>query len=642
MRGFAQYASHSMIDKELELIRQSAGLKRSSQLIAILDYFAGQYKLDPNEEFDAKEVLAGIDEPLTNKIEKQVEALYTRVRRLRQALNSYYGTEAGIDSNLRIDVATGRYRLLVTERAKVNRPKSDHTPPVSKPLIEPAPAVPPPVNVRRDSRESITRRDLFATLPAAFHTYYNSGPAPSRENYHRPSKLMEPPVDVVDLCDRYINAAPNAELQFYHSVFFESFLHKHRHDLVAEIQKMLNVPGFLERYRDPLRPELPIKNLHRLTALPAATAAHLLPCTTSKPARELLDAAIIEGLESDHREVFEMTMGNLVTSATSNPDVIRYFDTSRGLLSHLERAIRAKLSSPEFVYAVSNAIVFLLNTRLIRKDRGQDCAAIDQIIQGVKSVQKPWIWYVTRLVDLHLDAFATAADAPPGIGESSLTKPSSIPQRQKYYQHLHLFYAKVLYETYTISQGGSLPGFSASRDSAMVAYPKIAARIKFFPIRPSFLSMQDEFRDLGMPDQEVIRFIDTDLDRILQMPEVDACRPTEDEWHIVAATPFKRFQDKQSALRSIESGEIWRIKDTLTTLDKKVSGKELAAFWRAISAVAPDALGPRPDFRDKGIVLSTYGRLADALTNVHLQLDESLEEEEEELKPFNPQAKVRV
>ena len=80
-------------------------------------------------------------------------------------------------------------------------------------------------------------------------------------------------------------------------------------------------------------------NRHRLTALPAVIAAHLLPRTRTNQKEELW-TEIANTLTNRNREVLEIVLQNLIGAASYDSDATRFFSLDTKVLRAIDKLIR--------------------------------------------------------------------------------------------------------------------------------------------------------------------------------------------------------------------------------------------------------------------------------------------------------------
>jgi len=201
------------------------------------------------------------------------------------------------------------------------------------------------------------------------------------------------PIDVA----KHFQSANTPTLNVIYSKFFPPFLDRWNQDALSKI--MLAVMGLK---KDPKR----LFNQHRLDALPAIVACHLLPRTLHEE-KERLFSEISEALQDDRREVKEMVLQNLYNASLPDFDSYKYFSINTEILNAIDQIIKDSEDTPLLVTPLCLCTEILLNIRLLLSGQGgsNNYSEINKRIEQIEQSKSENYKYINELIKSHSFVF---------------------------------------------------------------------------------------------------------------------------------------------------------------------------------------------------------------------------------------------
>jgi len=227
---------------------------------------------------------------------------------------------------------------------------------------------------------------------------------------------------------------------------------------------------------------------HRLDALPAVAAAHLLRTTPLEDDRDALCSEIVNSLRNPDREVREIILQNLTTAICPTPDTETCFAVNQPVLAAIRNILQEAEANERLLTPAAQCVEFLLNAGAVLRARHSDMGPYDQILGVVMDSQAPHFWYLRRLIELHKATFTFHANKfdsiPPQSSEALMgwsTLVTVSPMRD-YLSHLALIRVRLLHMLLAIKEGSMRADEVVTTNQAERAIPKLTAFYRDFHI----------------------------------------------------------------------------------------------------------------------------------------------------------------
>ncbi len=345
------------------------------------------------------------------------------------------------------------------------------------------------------------------------------------------------------VCEKFIKAN-SAELMAYYGVFFPQFLSKYGRGAIIEIKRV--APS--------LKAEYPY-NHHRLKALPAVVAAHLIQQTKPSDQEDLSDV-ISSGLNSRDRLVRDIILQNLITSTAVNPDSIRFYRVGDQILEAIKKIVDESADIPSLIAPLCLATEFLLNYRLLIKNK-DNITNINKLIEYIHSFKAPHMWYAKELIRIHEGFFVSlkSAGIPPQRSELLLGY-SSYPTR--YVAHQALIWTRNTFDEYNTAIGKyNFDSQVISAKTALQAYPKGLAYLKYHNIARLLPSAYElDFLALPREESHFQKFLSAELKYLMNNDEsIQKFKPSEYEIELSECVPFSQFSDRSIVEKVFKSNK---------------------------------------------------------------------------------------
>jgi len=198
---------------------------------------------------------------------------------------------------------------------------------------------------------------------------------------------------------------------------------------------------------------------HRLDALPAAAAAHLLASSVDSDNRDTLCDTIIKSLADRNQETREIVLQNLISSADPGYDAYKNFAVNQGVLHAIEQIIEEAEDDERLLGAASQSATFLSNTVAILRSREEPERTLrpyTSLLARIRESRATHFWYLSRLIDLHAKTFAARMNdfhsLPPQPSEALMGWRGLQPMKA-YLSHSSLMHARQTYMFLGVVQG---------------------------------------------------------------------------------------------------------------------------------------------------------------------------------------------
>jgi hypothetical protein len=296
------------------------------------------------------------------------------------------------------------------------------------------------------------------------------------------------------------------------------------------------------------------KNHHRLDALPAVAAAHLLPVTVIENQKDILCDEIANALNDRRREVREIVMQNLITATSPNDDTLRHFSVNDEVLRCIESILLEAEENEKLLTPATLCAEFLLNARVLQQANNsskKDIERYDRLIDMLRMSRADHYWFVSKLVQLHEATFTSpekhARLLLPQSSEA-LMGWKKFGYARDYLAHLSLLRARLMY-TNLYTSSGMLPSDEVmNKDQASHALPKTISFFKNFMLRD--LIDIDECLD-NMPQSEKLfkKFMSSGkFDDLIMNPEshnisMKDVQSDRDEVELAKCVPFAQYRE---------------------------------------------------------------------------------------------------
>ncbi len=302
-------------------------------------------------------------------------------------------------------------------------------------------------------------------------------------------------------------------------------------------------------------------NHHRLDALPAITAAHLLPRTIGGE-KDILFKEIADSLKDPRREVREMVLQNLLTSCTPDFDTLKYFSINDSILKSLDIIIEDAQDTPKLLTPLCLSVEFLLNARAILNGRGdskQVVKEIDNRLKRIKESKVPHFNYLRVIIFIHNNRFPKIESnniysIPPQQTEALLGWEKLPETFNPYLRHLSLIFARQVYNSWATMTGVDNSALTVlSIDDAKQAFPKGIGFIKYYSIM-KLLNSNNHHEIIASIDNDpkFINFLSKDLPDLLRNPQkysidIEKFAPSKEELFLSRCVPFCQFDNNKMA-----------------------------------------------------------------------------------------------
>ena len=198
---------------------------------------------------------------------------------------------------------------------------------------------------------------------------------------------------------------------------------------------------------------------HRLDALPAVAATHLLPVSVMQDHKNLLFDEIVNGLNDSRREVREIIVQNLITSSFPNVDTLEYYFVNKDIINCLSKIISEAEDNQKLLMPASLCVEFLLNARLVLfiKNRPfKKSIGINRLINKVSDSKADHFWFLKKMIKLHYLTFGSSMKSIEKIlpqSTETLMGWKYFKHAQDYISHLILIRAKLAYTNLLTASG---------------------------------------------------------------------------------------------------------------------------------------------------------------------------------------------
>lgn len=363
--------------------------------------------------------------------------------------------------------------------------------------------------------------------------------------------LDSDPAEVV----KYFATAESIPLTASFAIGFPKLLHKYDTRALGLIRTAATAESALR-----------LPNQHRLSALPAAVAAQLLP-RTNGPSKIPVCEAIASGLQDKRREVREIVLLNLLAVTAPDPDSRKFTAIDATILGELRRIIEESKQSSKLLSPLCLSVELVLNLRWLHTARQASSKVnvkdpmlkeFDKVLSGVRSAQDKvaHFFYAAKLIDLHLAAYGDGSSLagdlilPPPRGEHLLGwMHTKIPEHVNYLHHSALIQARAVYDGYRTASGEYLHDAEfMSLADAKAALPKMIAISKH--VSHGADKYQEWALDAPAAENGFKRFLKNDFAALLEtgkpLPDAEAftCMPfAQFNTRRISAEYRKRFED---------------------------------------------------------------------------------------------------
>lgn len=305
-------------------------------------------------------------------------------------------------------------------------------------------------------------------------------------------------IDTAEQIAHNFQHASTGELMAYYAVFFPAFNYKH----------LFNAPALLrdaaekQKARDRTDP-------HRLDALPAVAAAHLLAQAPDTATRVDLSKKIADAMSDPRREVLEIVLQNLITSTPADFDSILHLEPGLPIIEAGNDLIDRCKSSHKLLSPLCFYIQFLTtaqNILRVREGKPEVTRLIDDVLGRIKESDKPpHFWYAKRLIEIYQSL------PPPTVGDPSTIPPQRsemlmgwrnlriYPGYQSLLEHFALIQLRTIYSVWSTATGRDSSDLEIMDvDSSKRALDKMVAFTRTYELIPllrPFLEDQIHIRE---------------------------------------------------------------------------------------------------------------------------------------------------
>ena len=334
--------------------------------------------------------------------------------------------------------------------------------------------------------------------------------------------------------------ADSAFLMASYAVFFPEFLRLHSYE---------DAVGSLERAAE-LQRRKHDANRHRLDALPSVAAAHLLQCAKETRTRHFLSNEISKGLKDHRREVREIIIQNLITSATANFDSVASFAVETTLIHQLGDIIGEANDNDKLLTPAMHAIEFLLNARSLlcaRNYSRKELQHFNHAIGIAEHSKAPHMSYLQRLIKIHENTFKARsnniASLPPQSSEA-LIGWEKLTQARDYLGMLAIVRARLAYATFGVMSGAVPADAAMSAREAEVALPKSIGFFKAFNLSAL---LSDSGSELVGKEPKFANFVRSEFPALLKNPQhfgTSSELISAEMIQLGTCVPFARYEDR--------------------------------------------------------------------------------------------------
>jgi hypothetical protein len=243
----------------------------------------------------------------------------------------------------------------------------------------------------------MTRRELFSycakVAGATLGTLVSAHPSFNEATFPLLLGAVKSPKDVVCAFQK----AQSGSLFASYAVFFPVFIASHDE----------NAPSLLHRAADKqLRSDA--TNAHRLEALPAVAASHVLALRPhEEDVEKKLAAEIVNALRDSRREVQEIVLQNLLSSISVDYNT-KYIRVPIEILQEVDAVIERAKSTPKLIFPLCISVQYLLTLRsvlaLMSSKFNYALNHIDKTLSKLQSISTQklpeYFWFANRLIEL--------------------------------------------------------------------------------------------------------------------------------------------------------------------------------------------------------------------------------------------------
>lgn len=343
-----------------------------------------------------------------------------------------------------------------------------------------------------------------------------------------------------DVASEFVRAKTPFLMASY-SVFFPTFLIKNGYSAVDLISKA--VEKVKQKY---------LTNHHRLDALPAVTAAHLLRTAKEDRNRHVLSSEISKALSDSRREVREIVLQNLITSVAPNIDSVRFLSIEHEVLSILMQILEHAEDNPKLLTTVGLIAEFLLNTKALlirRKEPVEILKPYTSLLERICNSNASHFWYVARLIEVHEKTFTAdpydQLSLPPQSTES-LMGWKSLNQSRDYLEVLVLMRSYHLFMNFATATGTICSDTVMNMGEAKRALPKTIALFRDFDLAP--LINFDLVEAAPKQDREFKKFLHGMFHQVITNPDridmgLSIVKTSEEEILLANCVPFSQYDN---------------------------------------------------------------------------------------------------
>ena len=360
-----------------------------------------------------------------------------------------------------------------------------------------------------------------------------------------------------------------------YAVFYPDLLHLRGRSAVQDLKKAKEAEKLVYS-----------KDHHRLDSLPAVAAAHLLPVTVLDNDRDNLCKEIANALKDNRREVKEIVLQNLITAASPNIDVLRFFTVSSEVLKCIENIISETECNEKLLTPASLCAEFLLNARLLlraNKAPENEIEQYNRLIKLFKTSRADHFWFVSKLADLHEATFTS----PEKMWNQLLPQSSEALMRWKnfgyardYLSHLALLRARLIFTNlYTFT--GKIPSDNTMNSSqAKRALPKTISFYKNFNLN-GIVNIGEAQKIIPQSEKLFTKFLSSgELYELINNPDsfdvsLSDVMPDKEEIKISKCVPFAQYR---------KYGILEKLANSQDANRRKFIVKAVDAGWKAAVA----------------------------------------------------------
>lgn len=399
----------------------------------------------------------------------------------------------------------------------------------------------------------LTRRDLLKLFPTALaHTTVAS--ITGYSTYHLNKPNQDPRDSIAEISLNYIRAedvinafvhANSGFLAGTYSIFFPEFMakegsysYKKLKEAAAKIDKKNSI------------------NPHRIDVIPAVAAAHWLPHTIESNISQNLSEEILIALNDPRREVKEIILQNLISTAQANFDNLRFYDVSYEIIKEIENLFLGIGNDDSLFSPVVFGLEFMLNANKIINRKGGDEKKekeIKRVISLTVSSKNKYSWYFNLLINSHDKTFVPNAlnhlSLPPQSSEALMGwKFSGEKSTHNYYSLLAIGRAILLKSCLDIARDPMAGSPAMSSVQATIAYPKLLDFMDSFGLIDLIIS-SPYMQALKDNDKDLYEFMKSNMNSYLINKEVHikgSKRPamSQEGINLGSLVPFSQFNDK--------------------------------------------------------------------------------------------------